>query len=119
MNTIVENTYIIIEEESEEELYIILVLILFWIAEMKLDIVTPLKVATESVKDLYINCMGIFDCIKGILFLLLGIALVFVPYSKFKDLFPAAPPSAVVKIIGVVIMLCGVIILAVSFMGSR
>ena len=62
---------------------------------------------------------GIFDYIKGILFLLLGIALVFVPYSKFKDLFPAAPSSVVVKIIGIVIILCGVIILAVSFMGSK
>lgn len=62
---------------------------------------------------------GIFDCIKGILFLLLGIALVFVPYLKFKDLFPAAPSLAVVKIGGIVMMLCGVIILAVSFMGRK
>ena len=29
---------------------------------------------------------GIFNFIKGILFLLLGVAVVFVPYSKFKRL---------------------------------
>ncbi len=62
---------------------------------------------------------GIFNFIKGILFLLLGVAVVFVPYSKFKNLFPAAPPPAVVKILGVVVILCGVITLAVSFVDIK
>ena len=55
VNTIVENTYILIEEESEEELYIILAIIMFWNEKMNLDFVTPLMTAGEPVKELYIE----------------------------------------------------------------
>lgn len=57
VNAIVENSYILIEEKSKSELYIIIVMIVFWNEEMKLDIVTPLKAAEEPVKDMYIECM--------------------------------------------------------------
>lgn len=57
VNTIVENSYILIEEKSKSELYIIIAMIVFWNEEMKLDIVTPLKASEEPVKDVYIECM--------------------------------------------------------------
>ena len=52
VNTIVENTYILIEEKSEARLYLILAMIVFWNAKMKLDIVTPLMAANS----LWIRC---------------------------------------------------------------
>ena len=57
----------------------------------------------------------IFNCLKGVLFLLLGIVLLFIPYSQFKEFFPAAPAPLVVRILGVIIVLCGIIILAAVF----
>ena len=57
VNTIVGNTYILIEEKSEARLYLILAMIVFWNAKMKLDIVTPLMAAEEPIKELYIECM--------------------------------------------------------------
>lgn len=54
----------------------------------------------------------IFNYLKGVLFILLGGVLLFIPYSLFKEFFPAAPAPLVVKILGVVIMLCGIVILA-------
>ncbi len=57
VNTIVENTYILIEEKSEARLYLILAMIVFWNAKMKLDIVTPLMATEEPIKELYIECM--------------------------------------------------------------
>lgn len=56
-----------------------------------------------------------FNYLKGILFVLLGIALLLLPYSRFKEFFSAAPAPMVVKILGVVIMLCGSVILAAAF----
>lgn len=61
----------------------------------------------------------IFNIVKGILFLILGIILVITPYSQFKELFPAAPASIIIKILGVVIVLCGIIILAAAFMSDN
>lgn len=60
-----------------------------------------------------------FNYIKGVLFLLLGIALLLLPYSRFKEFFPAAPAPMVVKILGVVIVLCGSVILAAAFLNRR
>jgi len=58
----------------------------------------------------------IFNILKATIFLLIGIALLFIPYSRFKELFPAAPAPIVIRILGVVIALCGIIILAAAFM---
>lgn len=57
----------------------------------------------------------IFNILKGMLFLLLGIILMLVPYSRFKELFPEAPTPFIIKILGAVIVLCGIIILAITF----
>ncbi len=61
----------------------------------------------------------LFNCLKGALFLLLGFVLLLIPYSRFKEIFPAAPAPLLVKILGVVIVLCGVVILAAAFMYSE
>ena len=57
-----------------------------------------------------------FNCLKGALFLILGVALLIIPYSQFKEYYPAAPTPLVVRILGVVIVLCGVVILAAASM---
>ncbi|MDE6220892.1 MAG: hypothetical protein K2G51_10785 [Lachnospiraceae bacterium] len=59
---------------------------------------------------------SIFNCLKGVLFLLFGAALLIIPYSRFKEIFPAAPAPLWVRILGVVIVLCGIVILAAAFM---
>lgn len=61
----------------------------------------------------------IFNCLKGVLFLLFGIALLLIPYSQFKELFPAAPAPLIIRILGIVIMLCGIVILAAVFMDGK
>lgn len=61
----------------------------------------------------------IFNSLKGILFLILGIILILIPYSRFKELFPAAPAPLIIRILGVVIVLCGIIILAAFFMSKK
>ncbi len=61
----------------------------------------------------------VFNSIKGILFLLLGIILVLIPYSQFKELFSAAPAPIVIRILGAVIILCGIAILAAAFMSKK
>ena len=62
---------------------------------------------------------NIFNIIKGILFLIVGIILVIVPYPKFKELFPAAPAPIVIKILGAVIVFCGIVIRAAALMGGN
>jgi len=40
-----------------------------------------------------------------------GTALFFIPYEKFQIWFPQAPKVAVVKVAGIVSLLCGIIIM--------
>lgn len=56
---------------------------------------------------------------KGVLFLSLGIALLLIPYSQFKKVFPAAPAPLILRGSGIVIALCGIVILAAVFMDGR
>lgn len=54
------------------------------------------------------------NIIRSILFLGIGAGLLFVPYERFKSWFPKAPGAVAVKILGAVILLCGLVILAIS-----
>lgn len=56
------------------------------------------------------------NLIKVILFLGAGAGLVLVPYEQFKSWFPKAPGPMAVKIVGVVVLLCGLIILVALMM---
>lgn len=51
------------------------------------------------------------DIIKCILFLGIGLYLMLGSYDTFKEIFPKAPAPIVIKVIGGVITLCGIIIL--------
>lgn len=51
------------------------------------------------------------NMIKVLLFLGVGTALFFIPYEKFQIWFPQAPKVAVVKVAGIVSLLCGIIIM--------
>lgn len=52
--------------------------------------------------------------LRTILFLVLGLGLLFVPYEKFQTWFPNAPRPGIVKIIGVVVLLCGILLAFLS-----
>lgn len=54
--------------------------------------------------------------IRGILFIIIGIILIIIPYAKFKEIFPKAPGPAIVKILGGVIVFCGIIIAAIPLL---
>lgn len=56
----------------------------------------------------------IFNMIEGIVLLGAGGFLLFVPYEKFKKLFPKAPSPVVVKIFGVFIAICGILVAILS-----
>ena len=51
------------------------------------------------------------NMIKVLLFLGVGTALFFIQYEKFQIWFPQAPKVAVVKVAGIVSLLCGIIIM--------
>lgn len=53
----------------------------------------------------------IFNVLKVILFLGAGIGLLIVPYEQFHSWFPNAPGPAIVKVIGALVLLCGIVIL--------
>ena len=55
-----------------------------------------------------------FYIIRAILFLGAGAGLLLVPYEKFQSWFPKAPGPAAVKIAGVLVLLCGIAVLALS-----
>lgn len=51
------------------------------------------------------------NIIKVVLFLGLGVLLLFIPYERFQIWFPQAPRVTVVKAAGIVSLLCGIIIM--------
>ena len=53
---------------------------------------------------------NIINLIKCIIFLGAGIAILLLPYDKFKAVFPNAPSPVVVKVMGFVILLCALVI---------
>ncbi len=55
-----------------------------------------------------------FYIIRAILFLGAGAGLLLVPYEKFQSWFPKAPGPAAVKTAGVLVLLCGIAVLALS-----
>ncbi|MFW5672113.1 MAG: hypothetical protein ACOCM8_07480 [Acetivibrio ethanolgignens] len=59
---------------------------------------------------------GFVNLIKVILFLCAGAGLLFVPYERLKSWFPRVPKPVVIKILGVIVLLCGFAILALQMM---
>lgn len=56
---------------------------------------------------------NIVNLIKCVLFLAAGLLLLLVPHKKFKEIFPKAPAAAVVKVGGVIVILCGIVMAVV------
>lgn len=57
---------------------------------------------------------NIINILKCVLFLGAGILLLLAPYSKVKMIFPNAPSAVVVKVMGGIVLLCGLVILLLS-----
>lgn len=53
---------------------------------------------------------NIINMIKCFIFLGAGLLLLFVPYNKIQSVFPKAPAPIVVKVMGVIVLICGVVI---------
>lgn len=53
---------------------------------------------------------NLINLIKCVLFLGAGLLIIFFPYDKFKAIFPNAPSPVVVKVMGIIILLCGAFI---------
>lgn len=56
----------------------------------------------------------ISDYLWYILITILGIVALVMPYDKWENLFPKAPPKAVTKICAVVVVVCGIILIAMT-----
>ena len=65
----------------------------------------------SEAKGMDIKMRFFINIIKVLLFLGVGTALFFIPYEKFQIWFPQAPKVAVVKVAGIVSLLCGIIIM--------
>lgn len=61
----------------------------------------------------------IFNILKGLLFIFLGVILILTPYSRFKETFPGAPAPLLIKVLGGIIVLCGAVILAALFINKK
>lgn len=59
----------------------------------------------------------ILDSIYGICITIIGVIVLFGPYEKFKEGFPKAPSKKVVKILGAVITVLGIVMIALSVLG--
>lgn len=59
----------------------------------------------------------ILDGIYGICITVLGLIIMITPYEKFKEAVPKAPSKTVVKVLGAVVVLCGIGLAALGFMG--
>lgn len=59
----------------------------------------------------------ILDGIYGILLAVVGLMLLFGPYDKFKEAVPKAPSKAVIKVLGAVLIICGIGWFALTAMG--
>ena len=53
---------------------------------------------------------NIINIIKCFIFLGAGFLLLFVPYNKIQSEFPKAPTPIVVKVTGVIVLICGIVI---------
>lgn len=60
---------------------------------------------------------NMIDCVYGILVAIVGLMIVVTPYDKFKEKVPKAPSPAVVKVLGVVVLLMGIGLIALAAMG--
>lgn len=56
----------------------------------------------------------LMDNLYYIIITILGIVVLVIPYDKWENIFPKAPSKAVTKICGVVVVLCGVALIALS-----
>lgn len=59
----------------------------------------------------------ILDGIYGILLAVVGLMLLLGPYDKFKESVPKAPSKPVIKVIGAVLVVCGIAWFALTAMG--
>lgn len=59
----------------------------------------------------------ILDSIYGIGITIIGVVVLFSPYEKFKEGVPKAPSKKVVKILGAVITICGIVMIVLSVLG--
>lgn len=53
---------------------------------------------------------NVFNVIRCIVLLGAGVLILLAPYEKIKLIFPNAPSPAIVKIMGVIAILCGIVI---------
>ena len=53
---------------------------------------------------------NIINIIKCFIFLGAGFLLLFVQYNKIQSAFPKAPTPIVVKVTGVIVLICGIVI---------
>lgn len=61
------------------------------------------------------NILG--DIIYYIIITILGIVVLLIPYDKWESIFPKAPSKAVTKTCGVVAIVCGIVLIALTMTG--
>ena len=59
------------------------------------------------------------NLLRGAVLLAAGLFLLLVPYAKFQGIFPKAPAPAVVRVLGAVVVFCGVLVLLALLSGKR
>lgn len=60
----------------------------------------------------------ILDSIYGIILTAAGLLFLLLPHDKITKIFPKAPSGPVLKILGAIIVLCGICMVALTVMAS-
>ena len=59
----------------------------------------------------------LIDSIYGICITVAGLYVLLRPYEKFKEAIPKAPSQTTVKVLGVIITVCGILLTLLGVMG--
>lgn len=84
-----------------------------YIGTLKMEIRDIISVSTLYTKESKIMDF-LVDNLWYIAITILGIVALVMPYDKWENLFPKAPPKAVTKICAVVVVVCGIALIAMS-----
>ena len=59
----------------------------------------------------------LLDSIYGICITVAGLYILLRPYEKFKEAIPKAPSRTTVKVLGVIVTVCGILLTILGVMG--
>lgn len=59
----------------------------------------------------------IFDSILGIIFTSMGLLFLLTPYDQITKIFPKAPSKSIAKTLSVIVIICGIGMIALTVIG--